>query len=61
MRDAFLSIRDRLDRVYAGRPVDAAEALSIGLVNRVVNADALDEAALDLARRIARNAPSMSR
>ena len=42
-----------LDMILTGRPVDAAEALSIGLANRVVpDGDALD-AAIALARDIA--------
>lgn len=46
-----------IEALLTGEPIPAAAALAHGLVNRVVNADALDEAALDLARRIARNAP----
>jgi 2-(1,2-epoxy-1,2-dihydrophenyl)acetyl-CoA isomerase len=37
--------------------VDAAEALRLGLVNRVVPAAELPSATEELARRIARNAP----
>ena len=43
--------------ILAGRRIDAAEALSIGLANRVVPRPGLLEAALDLARQIAANAP----
>jgi enoyl-CoA hydratase len=44
-----------LDLILTGRHVDAAEALSLGLVNRVVD-DAL-EGALELARLTLKNAP----
>jgi enoyl-CoA hydratase/carnithine racemase len=40
-----------------GRNIDADRALSWGLVNDVVDADALSEAALDLATELAGNAP----
>jgi enoyl-CoA hydratase len=43
--------------MLTGGPVDADEALAIGLVNRVVPADRLLDAALDLAARIAANSP----
>jgi crotonobetainyl-CoA hydratase len=43
--------------ILTGDPIDAATALRWGLVNQVVPADRLLEAALDLAGRIARNAP----
>ncbi len=42
---------------FTGDPVDAAEALAIGLVSRVVPDERLLEEALDLARRIAANPP----
>ncbi len=42
---------------FTGRPVDAGEALAIGLVDRVVPADEAEEATLALAEEIARNAP----
>jgi 2-(1,2-epoxy-1,2-dihydrophenyl)acetyl-CoA isomerase len=38
---------------FTGRPVDAEEALSIGLVNRVVPDDQLGDAAMQLARTLA--------
>lgn len=41
------------DLCLTGRPVDAEEALRIGLVSRVVAADALRDEALTVARRIA--------
>jgi enoyl-CoA hydratase/carnithine racemase len=40
--------------VFTGRHVDAAEALAIGLVNRVVPADEVYSSALELARRLAK-------
>lgn len=43
--------------LYTARPVDAARALEMGLVNEIVAADRLLERALDTARQIARNAP----
>jgi enoyl-CoA hydratase len=43
-----------MDMVLTGRPVDAAEALSIGLANRVVAAGDAREAAEALARDLAR-------
>jgi 2-(1,2-epoxy-1,2-dihydrophenyl)acetyl-CoA isomerase len=42
---------------FVGTPVTAADALAIGLVSRVVPADALMEAARELARRLAGGAP----
>ncbi|QXD17151.1 enoyl-CoA hydratase/isomerase family protein [Rhodocaloribacter litoris] len=43
--------------IFTGRLVDAPEALSIGLVNRVVPDDEVVEAARTLAAEIARNSP----
>jgi enoyl-CoA hydratase/carnithine racemase len=43
--------------LFTGDPIDAAEALRIGLVTRVVPHDALIAAALELAGRIAINPP----
>jgi enoyl-CoA hydratase len=43
--------------LLTGEPVPAAEAERIGLVNRVVPAEDLDTAALDLAELMARNSP----
>lgn len=40
--------------VYSGRRIDAQEALSLGLVNRVVADGELDQVALDYARELAR-------
>ncbi|WP_457653084.1 enoyl-CoA hydratase/isomerase family protein [Rhodocaloribacter sp.] len=41
--------------IFTGRIIDASEALSIGLVNRVVPDDEVMDAARDLAARIAKN------
>ncbi len=46
-----------LELALTGDPIDAQRALAIGLVNRVVPADRLMEAALELAGTIAANAP----
>ena len=40
--------------VFTGRHVDAAEALSIGLVNRVVPSDEVHSSAVELAQRLAK-------
>jgi enoyl-CoA hydratase len=45
------------EMILTGDPVDAAEALRIGLVNRVVPRESLLETADTLARRMIRNAP----
>jgi enoyl-CoA hydratase len=45
------------EMILTGDPVDAAEALRIGLVNRVVPGESLLETAEALARRMVRNAP----
>jgi enoyl-CoA hydratase len=45
------------EMILTGDPVDAAEALRIGLVNRVVPKEALLETAEAIARRMVRNAP----
>jgi len=45
------------EMILTGDPVDAAEALRIGLVNRVVPRESLLETADALARRMVRNAP----
>ncbi len=45
------------DLILTGRMVDTAEALSIGLVNRVVDAGTSQEVATDLARRLAAGPP----
>ena len=46
-----------LEMVLTGRLVDADEALGLGLVHRVVEPDALMQAALELAGSVAANAP----
>lgn len=43
--------------LYTGARIEAAEALRIGLVNRVVPAEALDATVRDLAATLAANAP----
>src|SRR5262249_42149816 len=43
--------------LLTARPIDAARALEIGLINRIVPADRLMAAALDAAGAIAANAP----
>ena len=50
-----------LELVLTGRRFDAAEALELGLVTRVVPEAALDDAALELAVAIAANAPAAVR
>jgi enoyl-CoA hydratase len=46
-----------IEALLTGEPISAETAHAHGLINRVVPAEALGEAALELARRIARNAP----
>jgi enoyl-CoA hydratase len=46
-----------LELALTGEPIDAARALQIGLVNRVVPGDQLMAEAMALAERIAKNAP----
>jgi enoyl-CoA hydratase/carnithine racemase len=46
-----------LELTLTGDPIDAPRALALGLVNQVVPADQVLPAALNLAERIARNAP----
>lgn len=43
--------------IFTGRRIGADEARALGLVNRVVEADGLDEEVADLAAQIAANAP----
>lgn len=45
------------EAVFTGEPIDAQTALRWGLVNQVVPAETVLESALDMARRIAANAP----
>lgn len=46
-----------LEMMFTGTPIDAAEALSLGLINRVVEPDQVLPAAIELAERINANAP----
>lgn len=46
-----------MEMLLTGEAIDAAAALAFGLVNRVVVDDALEDAALALARRIAGHSP----
>ena len=46
-----------LDLLYTGRRVDGPEAFKLGICDRLVEKDSLDEAARDLARAIAASAP----
>jgi crotonobetainyl-CoA hydratase len=46
-----------VELLLTGRPVTAAEAAGLGLVNQVVPGDQLLAAARDLAARVARSAP----
>jgi enoyl-CoA hydratase len=43
--------------LYTGKRIDAAEAERIGLINKMVSDEELNEAVLDIARTIADNAP----
>lgn len=49
------------DMLFSGRLVGAAEALAIGLVDRVIDADELDQAALDYANSVADLSASSNR
>jgi crotonobetainyl-CoA hydratase len=46
-----------LELLFTGEAIDATRALALGLVNRVVPATQVVEAAIELAERIAANAP----
>jgi enoyl-CoA hydratase/carnithine racemase len=50
-----------LELALTGQPIDAARALSVGLVNRVVPAAQLMAEAIALAETIAKNAPTAVR
>lgn len=45
------------EMIVTGAPIDAATALAVGLVNRLVPEAALQETAISVARQIAANAP----
>jgi enoyl-CoA hydratase/carnithine racemase len=49
------------EMAFTGEMIDAAEALSLGLVSRVVPSAQLMDAAMELAGRIARNPPHVLR
>jgi len=51
----LVPLRIALDMILSGRPLRADKALSAGLVDRVVGADKLQDAALDMARMAAAN------
>ena len=46
-----------MEMILTGEPIDARTALSLGLINRVVPAEATIDAALELAARIATMPP----
>jgi len=50
-----------MDLLLTGRRISAAEALSMGLINKVVAPEALMDAAMDYARMLAENAPTAVR
>lgn len=52
-----LPMKIGMEMLLTGEPITAQRAYELGLVNKVVAADALMEAAMDLARRIVGNAP----
>jgi enoyl-CoA hydratase/carnithine racemase len=49
------------DMIFTGRIIDAAEALRLGLVNQVVEAEGLPQAAHELAERILAGGPIAAR
>ncbi|MNC08750.1 4-chlorobenzoyl coenzyme A dehalogenase-2 [compost metagenome] len=53
----LLGLRKALEIALLAEPFDAAEALRLGLVNRVVAAESLADATLELAERLAERAP----
>ncbi len=52
-----IGLAPALEIVLTGDPIDAQRAFALGLINRVVARQALPETALELASRIAANAP----
>ncbi len=57
----YIGIGRALDMLLTGRPVAPDEALSIGLVSRVVPPDQLAASALELARKVSAHDPSVVR
>lgn len=53
----IIGISNAKDMIYTGRVIDSAEALRMGLVNYVVSADELNNKTLEIAVKIASNAP----
>jgi len=53
----IVGLTNALDLILSGEPIDAATALRIGLVSRVVAADALAAATREFARRFVLSAP----
>ncbi len=53
----IVGVGNAKEMVYTGRKVDAAEAKEMGLVNHVYSSEELMPQALELARKIAQNAP----
>ena len=49
----LVGLRNAMEMVLTGDPVDAAEAVSMGYANRCFPADELDDRVLDIAERIA--------
>jgi enoyl-CoA hydratase len=45
------------DILFTGRQLDAAEALAVGLINRVVAPDVLESTVIQLAQGIVQNSP----
>jgi enoyl-CoA hydratase len=50
-----------MEMILTGDKFDAAEALRIGLVNRVVPAERLEAETLELARKLAHKSPAVMR
>jgi enoyl-CoA hydratase/carnithine racemase len=63
MANIFRSVgrKRAMEMILTGDKLDAAEALRIGLVNRVVPAEKLEEETLELARRLAQKSPAVMR
>jgi enoyl-CoA hydratase/carnithine racemase len=53
-----LQRKHAMEMLLTGEPIDAARALEWGLINKVVAADRLDEAVMDLARVLAAKPPA---